>query len=126
MLITSNGAALGLLQSMDLGVPFLGVVSQGNDLHRVSLDQYAGAKRAVRHLIELGHTKIRHVSGPIESMDALERARGWRDLLAENDLVAHDRSSVTGRRPAGTRPDDGCSRTTSPRSSAATTRWHSA
>lgn len=90
VLITSNGAALGLLQSMDLGVPFLGVVSQGNDLHRVSLDQYAGAKRAVRHLIELGHTKIRHISGPTESMDALERARGWRDLLAEHDLVAHD------------------------------------
>ena len=90
VLITSNRAALGLLQSMDLGVPFLGVVSQGSDLHRVSLDQYAGAKRAVRHLVELGHTKIRHVAGAPESMDALERARGWRDLLAEHDLVAHD------------------------------------
>lgn len=90
VLITSNRSTLGLLQSMDLGVPFLTVVSQGNALHRVSLDQYAGARRAVRHLIELGHTEIAHVAGPMESMDALERARGWRDALGESGLVAHE------------------------------------
>ncbi|CAL8978642.1 Lactose operon repressor [Propionicimonas sp. T2.31MG-18] len=90
VLITSNRSALGLLQGMDLGVPFLGVVSQGSGIHRVSLDQYAGAKRAVRHLIDLGHTQIRHIAGPVESMDALERIRGWRDTLAEHGLVAHE------------------------------------
>ena len=90
VLITSNRSTLGLLQSMDLGVPFLGVVSQGSGLHRVSLDQYQGARRAVRHLIDLGHTGIRHVAGPIESMDALERIRGWRDALGEHNLVAHE------------------------------------
>lgn len=90
VLITSNSGTLRLLQSMDLGVPFVAIVSQGNDLHRVSLDQYAGARRAVRHLIELGHTAIRHVSGPAESMDAMERVRGWRDALGESGLVAHE------------------------------------
>ncbi len=88
VLITSNRSTLGLLQSMDLGVPFMAVVSQGSELHRVSLDQYAGARRAVRHLIELGHTEIRHIAGPAESMDALERVRGWRDALGESGLVA--------------------------------------
>lgn len=92
VLITSNRSTLGILQSMDLGVPFLAVVSQGSGLHRVSLDQYAGARRAVRHLIDLGHTEIRHVAGPIESMDALERLRGWRDALGESSLVAHEPS----------------------------------
>ena len=90
VLITSNRSTLGLLQGMDLGVPFLGVVSQGSGLHRVSLDQYAGARRAVRYLIDLGHTEIRHVAGPAESMDALERIRGWRDALNEHGLVAHE------------------------------------
>lgn len=90
VLITSNRSTLGVLQGMELGVPFLGVVSQGAGLHRVSLDQYQGARRAVRYLIELGHTDIRHVAGPVDSMDALERIRGWRDALGENGLVAHE------------------------------------
>ncbi len=90
VLITSNRSTLGVLQGMELGVPFLGVVSQGAGLHRVSLDQYQGARRAVRYLIELGHTDIRHVAGPVDSMDSLERIRGWRDALGENGLVAHE------------------------------------
>lgn len=90
VLITSNRSTLGILQAMELGVPFLAVVSQGSGLHRVSLDQYQGAKRAVRHLIDLGHTDIRHLAGPIDSMDALERIRGWRDALGEHGLVAHE------------------------------------
>ena len=44
----------------------------------------------MRHLIELGHREIRHISGPIDSMDALERIRGWRDALGDNGLVAHE------------------------------------
>lgn len=90
VLITSNRSSLAVLQGMELGVPFLAVVSQGSQLHRVHLDQYQGARRAVRHLIELGHREIRHISGPIDSMDALERIRGWRDALGDNGLVAHE------------------------------------
>lgn len=90
VLITSNRSTLALLEGMDLGVPFLAVASQGSRLHRLSLDQYAGARRAVRHLIDLGHREIRHVAGPVESMDASERLRGWRDALGEHGLVAHE------------------------------------
>ncbi len=90
VLITTNRSTLGLLEGMDLGVPFLAVASQAGGQHRLSLDQYAGARRAVRHLIDLGHTEIRHVAGPVESMDALERIRGWRDALGEHELVAHE------------------------------------
>ena len=30
------------------------------------------------------------MAGPAESMDALERVRGWRDTLNEHGLVAHE------------------------------------
>lgn len=90
VLITSNRSTLGLLEGMELGVPFVAVASQGAGLHRVSFDQHGGARRAVRHLIELGHTEIRHLAGPRDSMDAIERVRGWRDILSERGLVASE------------------------------------
>jgi DNA-binding LacI/PurR family transcriptional regulator len=90
VMITSNASTLAIMQSMELGVPFLAVASQGSGVHRVFLDQYLGAVRATRHLIELGHSEIRHLAGPQASMDAYERARGWRDTMSEHGLVAHE------------------------------------
>ncbi|MBN9326980.1 MAG: substrate-binding domain-containing protein, partial [Cellulomonas sp.] len=52
----------------------------------VSIDQYRGARSAVRHLAELGHERIVHLAGPQRAADAIERVRGWRDELAERRL----------------------------------------
>ncbi|ROR46547.1 LacI family DNA-binding transcriptional regulator [Kitasatospora cineracea] len=41
---------------------------------------------ATRHLIELGHTEIRHVSGPDRWWAARDRADGWRSALVDADL----------------------------------------
>ncbi|MET0976543.1 MAG: LacI family DNA-binding transcriptional regulator [Leifsonia sp.] len=92
VLIAAERRAIEAVQGLELGVPLVAVASEENGpgSHRVSIDQYAGARSAVEHLISLGHREIRHLAGPLDSMDAAERLRGWRDVLAENGLVARE------------------------------------
>lgn len=46
-------------------------------------DNYVGARAAVRHLLELGHTRIAFVTGSAYSGQSSERQRGYSDALAE-------------------------------------------
>ena len=46
---------------------------------RVELDNYAGARLAVRHLVETGRRTIAHLAAPLR--EGQERERGWRDEL---------------------------------------------
>lgn len=87
VLIAANRAALDALDGIELGVPIVAVASEDRGaMHRVWLDQYAGARLAVEHLIELGHREIRHVAGPTNAMDGAERVRGWSAALGEHGL----------------------------------------
>jgi DNA-binding LacI/PurR family transcriptional regulator len=45
------------------------------------IDNVAGARLATRHLLDLGHTTVHHVSGPEDWPEADERIRGWREAL---------------------------------------------
>lgn len=47
----------------------------------VAIDQEAGARTAVRHLLELGHDTVHHVGGAKGWVDADLRAKGWRSEL---------------------------------------------
>ncbi|BCY12282.1 LacI family transcriptional regulator [Actinoplanes sp. L3-i22] len=49
----------------------------------VTVDQVAGARAAVRHLLEAGHETVWHVSGPTEWFDSAGRIQGWRQTLQE-------------------------------------------
>jgi DNA-binding LacI/PurR family transcriptional regulator len=95
VLASAHRGAFEAITTMELGVPLI-VVEAGDrsGVRTVAIDQYRGARRAVRHLVELGHTSILHLAGPADSADANERERGWRDELADNGLVA--RESGTG------------------------------
>jgi DNA-binding LacI/PurR family transcriptional regulator len=87
VLVVDDVSVLELVRSLDVGVP---VVASASTARRspliVSVDQYRGARSAVRHLAELGHTRILHLAGPKTALDAIERARGWRDELAAHRL----------------------------------------
>ncbi len=47
----------------------------------VAIDQFEGARIATRHLLDLGHRTVHHVSGPQSWIDATARMRGWSDAL---------------------------------------------
>jgi DNA-binding LacI/PurR family transcriptional regulator len=47
----------------------------------VAVDQLAGATLATRHLLELGHATVAHISGPLDFLEAAQRIEGWRETL---------------------------------------------
>lgn len=53
----------------------------------VDVDNVEGAKSAVRHLIDLGHSHIIHFAGPEYSLHSQERVDGVRDAFSESKLV---------------------------------------
>ena len=87
VLISGEREGVEVLHGIDAGVPVVAVASEVEPgLHRVSLDQYTGARLATEHLIGLGHREVRHVAGPADSMDAAERRRGFVDVMREHGL----------------------------------------
>jgi DNA-binding LacI/PurR family transcriptional regulator len=89
VLIVDDVAVLSVVRALDVGVPVIAVAAgRARGPLVVSIDQYRGARNAVRHLVELGHRRIAHLAGPATNPDAIERMRGWRDELADSHLVA--------------------------------------
>ncbi|WP_163506303.1 LacI family DNA-binding transcriptional regulator [Fodinicola acaciae] len=56
---------------------------RGVSAAHISVDNRAGARNAVRHLLDLGHQRIAHVSGPAGIISARQRKAGWADALRE-------------------------------------------
>ena len=92
------------LRTVELSVP-LAVVGSCEDerFSGVAVNQWMGARLAVQHLVELGHTAIAHLSGPPGWIDAAARIDGWRYALAraglpDSALVQGDWSAESGYR----------------------------
>jgi LacI family transcriptional regulator len=69
-------------------VPFVSVCrGLSSERWRVLVDNREGARLATRHLIDLGHRHIAHISGPLANPDAQERYEGYREALAAAGLA---------------------------------------
>ncbi len=54
------------------------------------VDNEGGGYRATRHLLELGHRRIAHISGPREHRHAIDRFAGYKRALAEFQVPLHE------------------------------------
>ena len=70
------------LRDLSAPVPLVTVQSGGAAAEPVvGVDQVAGARLATRHLLDLGHRTVHHVTGPSDSKEARDRITGWRTEL---------------------------------------------
>ncbi|HYD98121.1 MAG TPA: LacI family DNA-binding transcriptional regulator [Alphaproteobacteria bacterium] len=56
------------------------------DVPTVRIDNIEGARRAVMHLLGLGHRRIGHVTGPMWNVLSRDRLQGYRDTLIDHGL----------------------------------------
>ncbi|HET8980383.1 MAG TPA: LacI family DNA-binding transcriptional regulator [Solirubrobacteraceae bacterium] len=84
LVITSEQESAESLLHAPLDIPLV-AVEAGPDrgVPVVAVDQQRGATMATRHLLELGHRTVHHITGPLASIEAQQRAVGWRAVLEE-------------------------------------------
>jgi DNA-binding LacI/PurR family transcriptional regulator len=91
VVIAPVNAAVDSLRGLHPDLPVVVVAaSELESLTSVAVDQVAGARLATRHLLDLGHRTVLHVSGPDDWVDATARVKGWRSELAEAGRIAYD------------------------------------
>jgi LacI family transcriptional regulator len=77
------------------------LVATGRDLKAPGLfslnfDNFAGARLATRHLLQLGHRRIAFITGEADHPDAMQRLRGYRAALEEMGIAADPALIVPG------------------------------
>lgn len=61
---------------------------EGVEADAVAADDFYGGYLATKHLLELGHRRIAHLSGPLRTRPALYRRKGYEAALEEAGLRA--------------------------------------
>ena len=77
----------------DFPLVFVGASAHEKNICSVSLDDEKVAYEATRHLLDLGHTSIALVTGPMEEDCSQDRTEGYRRALSEAG-IAFDESMV--------------------------------
>lgn len=87
IMIAAQDEALEAIAAQSPDVPLVVVEGDLSKSRRaVGVDQVAGARMATRHLLELGHTEIVHVTGPLNWTEARARRDGWRAEMLDAGL----------------------------------------
>jgi LacI family repressor for deo operon, udp, cdd, tsx, nupC, and nupG len=70
-----------LEHARDLPVVVALEVIEGLGLPHVVIDNVSASRRAVEHLIGLGHRRIAHIAGPVPEIMSVRRAQGYREAM---------------------------------------------
>jgi len=87
---------VGLLTK--LGIPFVlhGRTVSAAPHAWLDIDNEGAFRHATKHLLDLGHTRIRLINGSARFTYAAARERGYRDALADRGLAVEDRFIAEG------------------------------
>jgi len=81
ILVMAPDVTVAALRELQAQIPIV-ILNSLDEAHDcVTIDNYGGAKAMMRHLIDLGHTRIAFVKGPPQNNDARERLRGFRQAM---------------------------------------------
>lgn len=92
---TTNSEHFKVLQQNNIPLVFFDRYRTDIPADIVKIDDYEGARIAVKHLLSKGRRKIAHLAGPKELIISQERLRGYKAALSEAnieyipDLVVH-------------------------------------
>jgi LacI family transcriptional regulator len=84
--VSEDDRLVHLLQEADCPCVRVASIALGSPASMVVTHDSVGAAEAARHLAELGHERIAHISGPATFLSAHERRRGFSSGLAERGL----------------------------------------
>lgn len=84
--IAPHARTLDALNAADVAVPFVTLHSSDRDARGLWADQVAGARLAVAALADVGHTRIAHLAGPGDWLEADSRAEGFTKELADRGI----------------------------------------
>lgn len=87
VVVAPHARTLQALEALPIGVPVLTLHSAGHGSRGLSVDQAAGARLAVAALADAGHTRIAHLAGPADWLEAESRADGFAAELAARGLA---------------------------------------
>ncbi|MBO3095168.1 LacI family DNA-binding transcriptional regulator [Cellulomonas dongxiuzhuiae] len=71
--------------------------ARGAGISSVTSDDAAGVAAAVEHLVALGHRRIAHISGPLDTSTGAARAAAFRTALTEHGIEPDDRLVRTAK-----------------------------
>jgi DNA-binding LacI/PurR family transcriptional regulator len=93
VIVAPRTAVLSHLASLPLDVPIVAAQGEQRDaggIPVVSVDQQAGVRLVMRHLMARGHERILHLAGPPDWNDAQSRRRAYEAEMAAAGLAALD------------------------------------
>jgi DNA-binding LacI/PurR family transcriptional regulator len=85
ILVGPGATASGVVTDAAAGVPLI-MVHAAEGVGTAPADQLEGGRAAARHLLDLGHTALAHLTGPAGWLEAEARARGFSAELADAGL----------------------------------------